>query len=169
MKITDLNKVLNESKYIVKVKHDKGTVNIKTSASSPEVAKELVMKSEGCPASSIISVKLNESEGHKPISAMPTEELKQIMRDETDKTSKRYMAAKHEILHRRVNAKESVVTKGSEKLVKSKLKLCRIMAGHIENALRGVEETGNATSEDANKIADHLSAIGKILGNLVEI
>lgn len=44
-------------KYAVKVKHDKGTKTIKTSASSEEAAKSNICKSEGCPESAIISTK----------------------------------------------------------------------------------------------------------------
>ena len=47
--------------YIVKVKHDKGTSKIKTSATSPAAAKKIVMKNEGCPATAILSVTLKES------------------------------------------------------------------------------------------------------------
>jgi hypothetical protein len=43
--------------YAVRVKHDSGRVTIRTVASSPEQAKEIVMSAERCPERSIISVK----------------------------------------------------------------------------------------------------------------
>jgi hypothetical protein len=42
--------------YIVTIRHDNGIVKIHTSASSKQEAKEIVMKSEGCPESDIRSV-----------------------------------------------------------------------------------------------------------------
>lgn len=44
-------------KYSIKVKHDKGTITIKTSASSEEAARTKVCNAEGCPESAIISSK----------------------------------------------------------------------------------------------------------------
>lgn len=43
--------------YTLKVKHDNGKVNLKTTASSEKEAKEKIMKAEGCPESAIISCK----------------------------------------------------------------------------------------------------------------
>jgi len=43
--------------YTVKVKHDDGTTNIVTAASSEKSAKEIVMNAEGCPECAIISIK----------------------------------------------------------------------------------------------------------------
>ena len=63
------NKKINEQmgvdEYTLKVKHDKGTVNIKTTASSEEAAIGNVMKAENCPRGAILSVsktkKISES------------------------------------------------------------------------------------------------------------
>jgi len=44
--------------YTLKVKHDNGTVNLKTSASSEEEAIKTIMNVEGCPRRAILSVKL---------------------------------------------------------------------------------------------------------------
>lgn len=55
----DEESIVNE--YIVTVKHDNGTIKIKTTASSEEEAKNVVIKAEGCPESSILDVKLNKS------------------------------------------------------------------------------------------------------------
>jgi len=43
--------------YTLKVKHDNGKVNLKTTASSEKEAKEKITKAEGCPESAIISCK----------------------------------------------------------------------------------------------------------------
>jgi hypothetical protein len=43
-------------RYLVRVKHDNGIVNIKTTATSEEWARKVVMKAEGCPERAIISV-----------------------------------------------------------------------------------------------------------------
>lgn len=56
-------KTLNETSvpplksFSIKVKHDKGTKTIKTSASSEEAARTKVCNAEGCPESAIISSK----------------------------------------------------------------------------------------------------------------
>lgn len=44
-------------KYVVSLKHDNGTVNIKTVATSEKTAKENVLNAENAPASAVISVK----------------------------------------------------------------------------------------------------------------
>jgi hypothetical protein len=44
------------SEYIVTVKHDNGTARIKTTASSEQAAKDIIMKAENCPQSAIINV-----------------------------------------------------------------------------------------------------------------
>lgn len=45
------------SKYRVTVKHDHGTAQIVTAASSEQEARIIVMKSEGCPPQAITKVK----------------------------------------------------------------------------------------------------------------
>jgi len=43
--------------YIVSVKHDKGTIRIRTSGSTIEDAKKKIMEYEGCPESAITSIR----------------------------------------------------------------------------------------------------------------
>ena len=40
-------------KYKFKVKHDEGSINISTVASTQQIAKEMIMAAEGCPERSI--------------------------------------------------------------------------------------------------------------------
>lgn len=52
----NMNEQIGVDEYTLKVKHDNGTVNIKTTASSEEAAIGNIMKAENCPRSAIISV-----------------------------------------------------------------------------------------------------------------
>jgi hypothetical protein len=49
---------VSAQQYAVRVKHDNGVITIRTAASSPDAAKEIVMCAERCPERSIISVKV---------------------------------------------------------------------------------------------------------------
>jgi hypothetical protein len=52
----NINEQMGVDEYNLKVKHDNGTVNIKTTASSEEAAIGNVMKAENCPRGAILSV-----------------------------------------------------------------------------------------------------------------
>ena len=43
--------------YIVSVKHDKGTIRVRTSGSTIEASKKKIMDYEGCPECAIIGIK----------------------------------------------------------------------------------------------------------------
>lgn len=43
--------------YDVRIRHDAGTVTIRTAASSPEAATAIVLKAESAPARSVVSVR----------------------------------------------------------------------------------------------------------------
>jgi len=43
--------------YILTVKHDNGTMKIKTFASSRQSARHIIMAAEGCPERAIINIK----------------------------------------------------------------------------------------------------------------
>ncbi len=43
------------------IKHDKGSFKIHTVATSEEVAKQMIMKAEGCPESAIIKIKTKKN------------------------------------------------------------------------------------------------------------
>jgi hypothetical protein len=55
-----VNEEFGVNEYIVTVKHDNGSKNIKTTASSEDAAKKKIMAAEGCPASAITSIKLSK-------------------------------------------------------------------------------------------------------------
>jgi hypothetical protein len=59
-KHSEMNEEMGVNEYILTVKHDKGTVNLKTTASSEDAAKKKIMAAEGCPESAITSVKLTK-------------------------------------------------------------------------------------------------------------
>ncbi len=54
--LAGLNESFTVQQFVVTVKHDKGKVRIKTTASSADAAKSIVCKAEGCPESAIVSV-----------------------------------------------------------------------------------------------------------------
>ena len=73
------------NEYILTVKHDKGTVRFKTSASSEEEAKNKIMKHEGCPRSAIIKTEMKNK--------MNTNETAQSIIDDQPDTMANKMGA----------------------------------------------------------------------------
>ncbi len=75
----------------------------------------------------------------KPLSAMPTEELKMLWSkcDCKDHSCTKCMAIKHNLLQRKAQAKESVqtVSEGQEEVIEAKLKICKIMCDKLKDAI----------------------------------
>ena len=69
-----VNEEIGMAEYVLTVKHDNGTTNIKTTASSEDAAKKKIMAAEGCPETAITSIKMTkklEEESQSIISDSP--------------------------------------------------------------------------------------------------
>jgi hypothetical protein len=115
-----------------------------------------------------MSESVKESDGHKPMSAMPTEELKQIWRDCKckDHTCSQCLAVKHNLLHRRVHQKESKVNEASNDVVLAKLKVCKFAAEKIHNAIAAIEEhidTAKVKSGEVDDLYDALDDVKELV------